>query len=301
MNYSLFLTDIIEKTGLPKDEVAVIRHTASDEKANRTWRAGLEFFEEYQKIQPKDYFSKKEYIFSFINQQGTTARFIGLYKVESIIPVKQAQKMDGYPFYEDYNREDLVYYNLRKMDCLEDLQGRLVIEWGTGTRKIVQHKWDTLSKKAVISIDNQPDDIFPGYEKVLWSFSEMARYVNNPVKYPEVYKALAEVNGVYLVLDPIDNKQYIGSAAGGEGIYGRWKTYANTDGKGGKDEHGANKKLASHLNSNPGRYLELQYSILGTIHRTGNSEKDIKAAVELESLYKEKLGSRNKETGLNLN
>ena len=301
MEYSLFLTDIIEKTGVPKDEVAVIRHTLSDEMARRVWRAGMEFFEEYQKIQPPDYFSKKKYIFSFVSEQGTAARFIGAYVVKDIVPVKSASRMKGYPFYADYERDDLVYYELERLDLLQDLRKRLVIEWGTGTRKIVQHKWDTLAKKAVLSIDDQPDDAFPGYERVLWSFSEMSRYVNNPVRYPEVYKALAEVNGVYLVLDPVDNKQYIGSAAGAEGIFGRWKTYANTEGKGGKDEGGANKKLAAHLNNHPNRYLELQYSILGILHKTGNAEKDIKAAVDMEFLYKEKIGSRNKETGLNLN
>ena len=301
MGYSIFLTDIIEKTGLPKDEVAVIRHTLSDTNARRVWRAGMDFFEEYQKIQPVDYFCRKKYIFSFVNQQGTSARFIGVYRVENIISIKQADQMKGYPLYEDYDREDLVYYCLKKLDCLEDLTKRLVIEWGTGTRKIVQHKWETLCKKAVLSIDDQPDDFFPGYEKVLWSFSEMSRFVSNPVSYPEVYKALAAVNGVYLVLDPVDNKQYIGSATGAEGIFGRWKIYASTDGKGGRDEGGANKKLAEHLNKHPNRYLELQYSILCVLYKTGNTDKDKKAAIDMESLYKEKLGSRNKETGLNLN
>ena len=37
------------------------------------------------------------------------------------------------------------------------------------------------------------------------------------------------------------------------------------------------------------------------LHRTGNSEKDVKVAVELENLCKDKLGSRNKKTGLNMN
>lgn len=300
MEYSLFLTDIIEKTGLPKDNIAVIRHSLSSDMVKKTWRAGMEFFEEYQKIQPKDYFLGKKYIFSFISQQNTTARFIAVYEVEGIIPVKEAPRMKDYPLYEYYDRDDLVYYKLKKMDCLKDLQGRLVIEWGMGTHRIVQYSWETLAKKSVLAIDDQTRDVFPGYEKVVWSFNEMAQYVNNAVKYPEIYKALAGVNGVYLVLDPVDNKQYVGSAAGVEGIYGRWKTYANTEGKGGKDEGGANKKLAEHLNKHKGRYLELQYSILAVINRTGNSEKDIKAAVELESIYKEKLGSLNSETGLNL-
>ena len=301
MGYSLYLTDLIEKTGLPRGEVAVVRHSLSDEKANRVWRAGIEFFEEYQKIQPKDYFSKKKYIFSFVNQQSTTARFIGVYEVISISPVKKVKPMENYPICDDYSRDDLVYYDLRKTDFLADYQNRLVIDWGTGARRIVQHKWDTLSKKPVLSIDDRPDDVFPGYERVVWSFSEMSRFINNPVRYPEIYKALAGVNGVYLVLDPIDNKQYIGSAYGSDGIWGRWKTYANTEGKGGSDEGGANKKLASHLNAHKGRYLELQYSLLAVLYKTGNDDKDKREAIEIESLYKDKLGSRNKETGLNLN
>ena len=301
MSYSLYLTDIIEKTGLPKEDIAVVRHTLSDENVLRVWRAGIDFFEEYQRIQPADYFSKKKYIFSFINQQNTTARFIGVYEVVNIKPIKDATPMQDYPLYGDYEQDELVYYELKKMDILADFQKRLVIDWGSGTRKIVQHKWDTLSKKPVLSIDDQPEDVFPGYEKLVWSYSEMSRFVNNPIRYPEVYKALAGVNGVYLVLDPIDNKQYVGSAYGAEGIFGRWKTYAITEGKGGSDEGGANKKLAAHLNAHKGRYLELQYSILAVLHRTGNEDKDKKETIEIETLYKEKLGSKNKETGLNLN
>lgn len=299
--YSLFLTDIIEKTKLPKDEVAVIRHALSDDKAGRVWRDGMEFFEEYQRIQPKDYFCKKRYIFSFINEKGTTARFIGVYEVADIVPVRTAKPMKDYPLYGDYSREDLVYYDLKKLDILSDLSNRLVIEWGTSTQKIVQHKWETLSKKPVLSIDEHPDDGFPGYENILWSFNEMKRYIKTPGRYPEIKKALSEVDGVYLVLDPIDNKQYIGSAYGAEGIYGRWSTYADTDGKGGSDEGGANKKLAAHLNKNKKRYIDLQYSILAVFHRTGNAAKDKKTAEQLETLYKKKLGTRNKETGLNLN
>ena len=300
MEYSLYLTDLIEKTGLSKEDIAVVRHTLSDEKAFRVWRAGIDFFEEYQKIQPKDYFLKKRYIFSFVNQQNTTARFLGVYEVNSICPIKEAVPMKDYPLREDYLRDDLVYYDLRKTEILADLKNRLVIDWGSGTRRIVQYKWETLSKKPVLSIDNQVEDVFPGYEKVVWNFSEMSRFINNPVRYPEVYKALAGVNGVYLVLDPIDNKQYVGSAYGSEGIFGRWRTYANTEGKGGKDEGGANKKLAAHLNANKGRYLELQYSILAVLHRTGNEDKDMRGAIEIENVYKDKLGSKNKETGLNL-
>ena len=301
MKRSLYLTDIINITGLPKNEVAAIRHSLNHANAKRVWDAGFEYFEEYQKIQPKDYFDKKKYIFSFINGPSTTARFIGLYEVTDIFPISKAKPMKGYPLHDDYVKEELFYFTLKRLDLLEDLRNRLVIEWGKGTNNIVHHKWDTLASKPVLSIDDHSEDEFPGYEKVMWSFSKMARLIKDPIKYPDVYQALTKVNGVYLVLDPIDNMQYVGSAYGSDGIYGRWKTYAETEGKGGKDEGGANKKLAAHLNKNKGRYLELQYSILDIIHRTGNEKKDMDAALASENDYKEKLGTRNNKTGLNLN
>ena len=104
MGHSFYLTDIIDKTGLKREEVAVVRHTLSDEKANKVWRAGMDYFEEYQKIQPKDYFCKKRYIFSFINEQGTTARFIGVYEVEDIVPIRQVTPMKDYPLYKFCNQ-----------------------------------------------------------------------------------------------------------------------------------------------------------------------------------------------------
>lgn len=52
MDKSLHLTDIIEKTGLPKSEVAAVRHSLNHENARRAWDAGFEYFEEYQRHQP---------------------------------------------------------------------------------------------------------------------------------------------------------------------------------------------------------------------------------------------------------
>lgn len=127
----------------------------------------------------------------------------------------------------------------------------------------------------------------------------MARLVNDPVRYKDVYQALSAVNGVYLVIDPISHKQYVGSASGSDGIYGRWKTYAETNGTGGTGSDEGNKRLVEHLKAHPNRYLKLRYSILETMHRTGNEQKYRKTALELESSYKEKLDSRNMETGLN--
>lgn len=47
---------------------------------------------------------------------------------------------------------------------------------------------------------------------------------------------LKEWRGIYLIWDSRDDKGYVGSACGGDGIYGRWINYA-------KSGHGGNKLL----------------------------------------------------------
>ena len=300
MEHTLYLTDIIEKTSIPRDELVAIRHSLNHANARLAWDSGFEYFEEYQRIQPKNYFKGKRFIFSFVNEPGTAARFLGVYEVERMYPVGEANPMENYPIPESYSGDD-YYFELKKLDVLSDLCRRLVIDWGRGTNNIVHFNWEALSKKPILKIDDYNDDVFPGYSNVLWSYSKMARLVGDPIRYKDVYQALSSVNGVYLVVDPIDHKQYIGSASGAEGIYGRWKTYAETQGRGGVGTDEGNKRLVEHLKSNPGRYLKLQYSILDTLHRTGNELRDRKAALDLESSYKEKLDTRNLETGLNAN
>ncbi len=63
MDKSLYLTDIIEKTGLPKNEMAAVRHSLNHEYAKRAWDAGLEYFEEYQRLQPLGNFDGKSIFF----------------------------------------------------------------------------------------------------------------------------------------------------------------------------------------------------------------------------------------------
>lgn len=298
---SIYFTDIIDLTKLPHDDLVAIRHSLKYSNARKSWDAGVEFFEEYQCIQPEGYFKNKKYIFSFVSGPGTTARFLGVYEIINSYPVAQAKTMNGFPLPNLYS-EDVYYFEMKKLDLLEDLSERLVIDWGKGTNNIVHYRWEALKNKPVICIDEyHQEDEFPGYNKVNWDFSKMARLISDPVKYSDIYQALSRVNGVYLVLDPISHKQYVGSASGDKGIYGRWKTYAETKGMGGKEEDGANLKLAELLINNRDRYLDLQYSILETIPRTGNDRKDKQIACELESDYKNKLGTRNPDTGLNLN
>ena len=99
---------------------------------------------------------------------------------------------------------------------------------------------------------------------------------------------LGAVAGIYLITDTATGDQYVGSAAGSGGVLSRWRAYVNT-------KHGGNKKLKALLRRRPKAYRHFQYSLLRTLPRTMTP----KEVVELENLYKEKLGSR--AFGLNAN
>ena len=91
-----------------------------------------------------------------------------------------------------------------------------------------------------------------------------------------------------LVLDKKTGNQYIGSTYNQDGIFGRWKNYADT-----KD--GGDVGLKELLKSRPDAYKNFQYTILRVLSKCITPEE----AINIESLYKEKLGTR--VYGLNMN
>ena len=193
------------------------------------------------------------------------------------------------------NEKQNTFHDLILTDYLLDLRGRLVIDWGKGTKAFRVDKQDVIANKPVIALSPDENHAFPGYENVIWNFHKMSEYVNNPETYAEICDALKAVNGVYLVTDPENGKFYVGSAYGTDGIYGRWLNYAKTNGVGG------NLGVKEYLEKNPGQYKKFQYSILAVFYLTGNKDKDKATALEMEKLYKKKLATVKTDWGLNEN
>ncbi|MDR3560587.1 MAG: GIY-YIG nuclease family protein [Negativicutes bacterium] len=92
---------------------------------------------------------------------------------------------------------------------------------------------------------------------------------------------LSNIYGVYLILDNTDGQQYVGSAYGQEGLWGRWGTYVAT-------KHGNNKNLIELINREPERYKNFQFSILSVLPNA-TLKDDV---IRLEGIIKKKLGSR---------
>ena len=92
--------------------------------------------------------------------------------------------------------------------------------------------------------------------------------------------ALKSSRGIYLLTCPKTKEQYVGSASGVEGFWGRWQDYIHTG-------HGGNVKLKSRQNS------DYQVSIL----EVAGSSATTNEILTMESRWQSKLQSR--EMGLN--
>ena len=127
---------------------------------------------------------------------------------------------------------------------------------------------------------------FTDYLDFSLSFNELTDLVTNANAHRDWVSSLSAVAGVYLILAQSTGQQYVGSAYGLEGIWGRWCQYAASG-------HGGNVKLRALLDSDSAYPNKFRFSILQVLPKTTTATE----VIRWESLYKAKLGSR--ATGLN--
>ncbi len=241
------------------------------------------FFDFYQRTQSKDVF-RCEQIVSFIGGEFGRAIFCGVYRVKEGRAVDAFPVPAGFP-YPEYVSGAGFLYDLEKQTAYADLEGRIVIDWGDAP--LAWHQW--YQEKEVVEV--LPAGFvmdWPGYQDVLLPHADLKAIVDNPVANREWFRRLSAVAGVYCILHEASGEQYVGSACGKEGIWGRWKHYAET-------VHGGNVLLKERCETVPGFKDRLLYSILQTLP-TSTSRDDVLA---VESSFKRKLGSR--AFGLNAN
>ncbi|WP_051233880.1 GIY-YIG nuclease family protein [Butyrivibrio sp. NC3005] len=107
--------------------------------------------------------------------------------------------------------------------------------------------------------------------------------------YPDYYKPLSCVKGIYMIIDGNTGKQYVGSAYGTEGIWGRWNTYALTC-------HGDDEELLKLYEANGEKYFDKYKFIILQILPMKISNKDV---IDRETAYKKRF--LTKDFGLNNN
>lgn len=208
-----------------------------------------------------------DYIVAFVGEEGTLARFVGVFKVIGC-----------------NHSPDFYLYDLSEIEGYNDLKERVIIRW---SNPISWHQW--------IKNDMEVLEISPGlhykrftdYFDLILDFSELKEIVDN--QYSDWKAILSAIKGVYLITDTNTGMLYIGSAYGEEGIWGRWSEYVLTGG------HGGNKSLIPLCAEADYALKHFQFSILMLLPKSVTADE----AIRKEQLFKRKLGTHS--FGLNNN
>ena len=276
INFNSLLSD----TGIELSDVRLLRHKDQRAEKGRSpfelWRddrPNFELYQSHQRIENRVRLNVK-YWASFVGVPGRRKTlFVGLYHVvykgllDRDVPLPHMDGVDKAGSCDDYE--------LTLDPRFADLDGKLYIEWGEGTRSWIQRA-DSQNKPVVELVTGNEVPKFPGFLNLVTSLSSLDGF------HSEWIAILRNAKGVYLLTCPRTKEQYVGSAYGEDGFWGRWQGYA-------KNSHGGNVALKSR---DPSDY---QVSIL-EVAGSGLSNDEI---IGRESLWKQKLQSQ--EMGLNRN
>ena len=123
------------------------------------YRTELKKFLDYQSEQHISKFGDVEYIVSFIGEEGTESRFIGVFKNNGVV--------------RDFS--DHQIFNFTEVSGFEVLKERVIIDWGKNA--ISWHQWFDTNEKAVIRIDRGLTEndvpLFTGYNDVLLNYRQL--------------------------------------------------------------------------------------------------------------------------------
>lgn len=274
-------TDLLLKAGLAPRNVRLLRHQTKSP-GGRTpyllWRDHKPAFIDYQGAQTVANRAKLAAPMwaSFVAPPTGGTLFAGLYTAERVGTIDPGwiDPLHDTPVF-NLAQGEIDRYETVLTPHLEDYVGRLWIDWGSGTRSWIQRP-DQQDKPITELTRFFREDAFPGYTHFITKVSEVQTLPSTWVS------ALRAARGVYLLTSARTHEQYVGSATGGGGFFGRWLNYA-------QDGHGGNIGLKS---SEPSDY---EISILEVC----GSAASVEEIIAVEQLWKRKLQSR--EMGLNRN
>ena len=231
----LRFNSLLAQIGVAPDAVRLLRHQDSRAAKGKTpyelWRDDRTAFEIYQEGQSfgNRVKLKGDYWASFVVNPASETLLAGFYRCR-YIGENDTERLWPHTVGSDPVGTCDVYA-LTLDPRLDDLSGRLTIEWGGGERSWIQRADN--QDKIVLEIRQtfrEPD--FPGFARFITPLSKVEGL---PVAWAA---ALSASQGVYLLSCPKTREQYVGSATGGDGFHGRWMAYV-------RDGHGGNIGLKS--------------------------------------------------------
>lgn len=270
----LYFSDILRKVNIDPAKVKLIRHSLTDKGFKECYDKRKVY--EYTCHQGSGFSKGFDYWAIFIGDSGTLARFYALYRVGSSVPDTPDRVPNGVPEREAraYKGEAAVF-QLEHEEALLEYEEKLTIDWGKSAR--MWHQRGT-TEKAVVSIQPDKKKVFSGYEDLVLSYPQLKEIVTNEEEYEAWHTALSSIYAVYLIVDTVSGKQYVGSAYGEGGLLRRWESYVAS-------RHGGNKRMKELLKEHPDRYQHFQFSILQILPKTLTED----SVIAIEALYKKKL------------
>ncbi len=251
-------------------KIKLVRHKDSRCDLYDKYRIDHKWFLEYQSSQSRPVFHNVDYIVSFIGEEGTLSRFIGVYQI--------IEKQEN----PEHNPETLTdgkySYEMVEVKGFEDLKERVIIKW---TNPISWHQWISKEMEVIEIQRGLSDKPFTDYYSFILDFYELKEIIIEG--YKDWKQMLSATKGVYLISDTRTGKQYVGSAYGSDGIWGRWSEYVRTNG------HGNNKTLKELISADKDYAYNFRFSILMLLPSTVTN----KEAIEREQLFKRKLGTNS--------
>lgn len=225
-----------------------------------------EKFIAYQSEQHKDIFNDVDYVVSFIGEDSTLARMVGVYQILG----RDTER-------ETLTGVDKFCYKMVELDGFDEFNERVIVDWGKSARTF--HQWLDKNDKSIVAVERKGFDwVCPDYEEISLTYGQLSHIINEGL---DAWKRkLTVVNGIYVISDRKTGKLYVGSTYNRDGIWGRWEDYARTG-------HGGDVKLASLIAEEPDYAKDnFVWSILQTLPL---NVSDIEA-IRVETLWKNKLG-----------
>lgn len=272
------LNQLLRVGGLDPSRVRLVRHKPDRQHHRAIFDAALNGearFREYQERQGATQvvaqFRAAKHLAGFVVEPTTKQTvFMGVWHQLG----ERRATID--PFTDEPPTRTTVAFKTRLVRKLDVYRGRLIVGWGEGERAWVQRA--DLRDKPIVEIRKERvDPPFPGFAVLRHPLDEVETV---PHAWVDV---LRNARGVYLLVHRETGQQYVGSACGHDGFFGRWRSYA--------DGHGGNvglKQLSAAADAFDVAILEV-----------AGSEATAEEIFARESLWKEKLGTRVK--GLNRN
>jgi hypothetical protein len=266
---------LLQNEGIDPGHVKLVRHQdtryAGSLSPYQLWLAGDGRLELYQQIQHRPVFKGARLLASFVATPLNETVFVGIYENRGV--GKAAPGLINPISGKDAGGKN--FYDLVPSSSLAEYRGRLVVEWGHGYRSWVQRAGK--KEKTIVEIRRVASEPpFPGFLDFCERLSGLATVP------PSWRAALSAVAGIYLLINPDTGKQYVGSAQGADGLWGRWAQYVATG-------HGGNRRMQDVPAA------DYQVSVL----EVASSSASPDVLVKMEERWKQKLLSR--KFGLNGN